>query len=249
VSGRATTIVPAAAIRARPEHDAEQVDQLLFGEGFDIEETRPGWFFGRAMRDGYAGWVLAASLGAGAPAPTHRVAALRTFPFAEPHFKSASAPALSLNALVRIEDEAAGFALATGAGWIAARHLAPIGTFEADPAAVAERFLGVPYLWGGRDSVGLDCSGLVQQALYACGRACPRDSVQQATIGGPVRREDLARNDLVSWEGHVGMMLDGTRLIHANVHHMAVAVEPLEETVARRLAAGEGPPVGFRRVV
>src|SRR5690606_30742915 len=99
--------------------------------------------------------------------------------------------------------------------WVAAGHVAPLGTFETDPAAVAERFVGAPYLWGGRCSIGLDCSGLVQQALYACGRACRRDSDQQAAMGETVERGDLRRGDLVFWRGHVAMMLDESRLIHA----------------------------------
>jgi cell wall-associated NlpC family hydrolase len=247
-AGPATTVAATAPLRAAPEPGAEQVDQLLFGEGFDVLRTQGDWAYGQAMRDGYPGWLERSALKAGAPAPTHRVAVLRTFAFADPHFKAPVGRALSLNALVCIEAEKDGFAHGRDAGWIAAQHLAPLGTFEADPAAVAERHLGVPYLWGGRDSIGLDCSGLVQQALYACGRACPRNSDQQAAIGEPVAPHALGRSDLVFWRGHVGMMLDPRRILHANVHHMAVAVEPLDETVSRRLANGEGPPTGFRRL-
>ncbi len=109
-------------------------------------------------------------------------------------------------------------------------------------------FLGAPYLWGGRDSLGLDCSGLVQQALYAVGAACPRDTDQQALLGESVPRSELARGDLVFWRGHVGMMLDETRLIHANAHHMAVAIEPLSAAVARIAGKGGGEPTAMRRL-
>jgi cell wall-associated NlpC family hydrolase len=243
-----TAAVPTAPLRAAPDPSAEQLDQLLLGEGFEVWETRPDWSYGRALRDGYVGWVVSAFLAPGAPSPTHRVAALRTIAASAPRLRAHAGPALSLNALVRIEAEEAGYALAAGVGWIVAGHLAPLGTFEADPAAVAERFVGAPYLWGGRCSIGLDCSGLVQQALYACGRACRRDSNLQAEMGEAVDRAELRRGDLVFWDGHVGMMLDATRLIHATAHHMAVVVEPLDEVVARRIALGEGPPTGFRRL-
>ena len=127
-------------------------------------------------------------------------------------------------------------------------HLAPIGAgFETDAAGVALRFLGAPYLWGGRESLGLDCSGLVQQALAACGKACPRDTDMQAGIGVAVAPGDLARGDLVFWKGHVGMMLDAERMVHANGHHMATVVEPLAEAIARIEAAGYGPPTAYRR--
>jgi cell wall-associated NlpC family hydrolase len=137
---------------------------------------------------------------------------------------------------------------AEGAGWIPARHLAPIGADFSEPAATAERFLGTPYLWGGRDSVGIDCSGLVQQALYAAGLACPRDSDLQAQLGSAVDAGDLARGDLVFWRGHVGMLLDEARLIHANAWHMAVAIEPLAEAVERIARRGGGEPIAFRRL-
>ena len=124
------------------------------------------------------------------------------------------------------------------------QHLAPIGAgFENDRAGVAERFLGAPYLWSGRTSVGLDCSGLVQQAFYACGLGCPRDADQQARLGLPTTRDDLTRGDLACWPGHIGLMLDGDRLIHANTYHMAVTIEPLEEAVSRIGAAAS-----FQRV-
>ena len=127
-------------------------------------------------------------------------------------------------------------------------HLAPIGDFETDWAGVAERFLGAPYLWGGRESLGLDCSGLVQQALFACGRACPRDADQQAALGREIAAEAFGRGDLVFWKGHVAIGLDATRIVHANGFHMAVAIEPLETAISRIDAAGSGRPTAFRRL-
>lgn len=240
-------IRPVAALRRAPDDGAEQMDQLLFGEAFDVLAVEDGWAFGQARRDGYVGYVRAARLGEPAAA-THTVAALRTYGFAEPDIKSPIVGLYSMNALVAERGREGRFVEAAGGGWIVEAHLAPIGRYEADPAAVALRFLGAPYQWGGRESAGLDCSGLMQQALYACGRACPRDSDQQQALGAAVEAVDLARGDLVFWRGHVGMMIDAERLIHANAHHMAVVVEPLVEAVARIAAAGAGEPVAWRRL-
>jgi cell wall-associated NlpC family hydrolase len=238
----------AASLRAAADPWAEQRDALVFGERFDVLAVDGRFAWGQAVRDGYVGYVEASALSADLVEPTHRVRALRTFAFAQPSIKTRPFGPISLNALVAVIGEEAGLLQVEGAGWIAARHLAPIGDDFEPPADVAERFVGTPYLWGGRDSLGIDCSGLVQQALYAAGLACPRDSDQQAGLGDPVDRADLARGDLVFWRGHVGMMLDETLLVHANAHHMAVAVEPLDAAASRIADAGGGEPTALRRL-
>jgi len=240
--------VPVAAIRKSPDPAAEQLDQLLFGEVFDVLETAGGFAWGQARRDGYVGHVAADALGELGPAPTHWVSALRTFAFAEPTVRAAPFGPLSMNALVSVDAEQGAWLHAAGAGWIAARHLRPVGEAAADFVEIAEQHLGTPYLWGGRDSLGLDCSGLIQQALLACGKACPRDTDQQAAMGVTAPGNALIRGDLVFWKGHVGVMLDGARLLHANAHHMAVAIEPLGEAIQRIAEAGVGQPLDYRRL-
>jgi hypothetical protein len=236
-------VAAATAIRRDPDPSAEQLDQLLLGETFRVLETGRGWGWGQADRDGYVGHVLLADLRSGVIQATHRVSALRAYAFSRPDIKSRPLALLSLNALVAVEGEEGRFLKAAGSGWISAVQLQPIGLVEPDPATVAERFLGAPYQWGGRESLGLDCSGLVQQALQACGRSCPRDSDQQQALGRPVPAADLARNDLIFWKGHVGLMLDAQRLIHANAFHMQVEIEPLDQAIARI-----GQPAALRRL-
>lgn len=237
----------AAAIRSAPDAKAEQMDQLLFGERFEVLEEEGAWLFGQAARDGYVGFVEAAALAPAGPMPTHRVAAIRTYAFAEASIKSRALGPYSINSLVAVEAVEGKLARVTGAGWMTAAHLSPIGEFEDDWAAVAERFVGAPYLWGGRESLGVDCSGLVQQALFACGRACPRDTDQQQALGAPIAADDFSRGDLVFWKGHVAMGVGDGRIVHANGHHMATVIEPLGEAIARIDAAGSGQPTAYRR--
>ena len=239
---------PSAPLRKAPEALSELQDQLLFGEVFDALEITDGWAWGQARRDGYVGFVRADALAAPGEAPTHRVRALRTIGFSRPDIKSEPVGLYSMNALIAAAPGEGRFVRAGGAGWMLADHLAPIGEFETDPATVALRFLGAPYLWGGRDSLGLDCSGLVQQAFYACGRACERDTdLQRLALPRKAPRDALVRGDLVFWNGHMAMMLDGEAIIHANAHHMAVETEPLDGAIDRIRAAGSGDPVAFRR--
>ena len=205
------------------------------------------WLFGQAARDGYVGFVEAAALQPIGPLPTHRVAAIRTYAFAEPSIKSRASGPYSINALVAVEAVEGRLAKVAGAGWMTAAHLAPIGTVEEDWAAVAERFVGAPYLWGGRESLGLDCSGLVQQALFACGLACPRDTDMQQDLGVAIEAAQFGRGDLVFWTGHVAIGLGDGMIVHANGHHMATAIEPLAVSVAR-ISAGGSEVTAYRRL-
>ena len=239
------TVVASAALRRAPSPAAEQLDQLLFGELFEMLDEEDGWAFGQATRDGYVGYVDTAALGGPPKTPTHTVRALRTYAFSTPSIKAPPTGLYSMNALIADEGREGRF-VSTAGGWFVEEHLVPVGHAEADHVAVAERFVGTPYLWGGRESLGLDCSGLVQQALYASGRACPRDSDQQATMGEPV--EALRRGDLVFWRGHVAIMISADSIIHASGFHMTVIVEPLADAIARTCSRGGGEPTGFRRI-
>lgn len=239
---------PSTGLFARPDTASELLDQLLYGEMFDVLAADPHFAFGQARRDGHVGYVAIGALGEPGPPPTHRIAAVRSFAFAERDIKSRAIGPFPPNGLVSIVEWDGRFARDDQGAWFMATHLAPIGVFEHDPAQVALRFLGTPYLWGGRNGFGLDCSGLVQQALMACGIGCPRDSDLQMTLGQPADSALLQRNDLVFWEGHVGMMLDTDTLLHANAHHMAVAAEPLGAAIARIGEATSGRPIAYRRL-
>jgi hypothetical protein len=233
-----------AALRKAPEANAEQVNQALFGEGFTLYDEQEGWAWGQLDVDHYVGWMRADELGEPVPS-THRVSVLRTFIFEGPNLKAAPLRAVSMNALLALGEIEAGFTKVLGLGWIFSRHVSLLGDFERDFVEVATRFVGAPYLWGGRESAGIDCSGLVQVSLQATGKAPLRDSdMQEQTLGEPVQPakdfSNLQRGDLVFWRGHVGIMESATTLLHASARDMKVEIEPLAEAIARiRGIAGE----------
>jgi len=233
-----------AALRKAPEANAEQVNQALFGEGFTLYDEQEGWAWGQLDVDHYVGWMRADELGEATP-PTHRVSALRSFIFERPNLKAAPLRAVSMNALLALGEVEAGFTKVLGVGWVFGRHVSLLGDFERDFVEVAKRFVGAPYLWGGRESAGIDCSGLVQVSLQATGKAPLRDSdMQEQTLGEPVQPakdfSNLQRGDLVFWRGHVGIMESATMLLHASARDMKVEIEPLAEAIARiRGIAGE----------
>lgn len=243
-------IVPAAPLRRRPSLDCGFETEAVMGDAVTLYETRDGFAFVQLGADRYVGYLPAEALGPPDPAPTHRVAALRTFLYPAPDLKRAPLGHLGLGAAVAIEAREGAYARIAAGGYVFAAHCAGLDHAAPDFAGTAERLVGTPYLWGGRTSLGLDCSGLVQLCLAQAGTAAPRDADQQERALGaalPLESTDLRRGDLVFWRGHVGLMLDRTRLIHANGHHMAVAVEPLATAVAR-IAATYGAVTSIRRL-
>jgi len=255
--------VPVAPMMARPEAGGPMDSQLLFGERVEVLEHDAHWAWGRSVADGYVGYIPAPCLepAVAAPEPTHVVRLCLAHVYPSAAFKATPLGWLSAGSRVAVvaRDESSGFAeLATG-GFMPEAHLAPLAPLApAAPVAAAglqwvaeaERYLGVPYLWGGRSGMGVDCSGLVQLALQVAGHDCPRDSdMQEAALGRDVTADEpTRRGDLVFWKGHVGIMLSATQMLHANIHHMAVAREPLGRAVARIEAGGGGPVTSHRRL-
>ena len=226
--------------------------QILHGEVVDVLDEGGGFVFARARRDGYVGYLPAELLSPGeGPAPTHRVASPASHLYALPEVKAPRPILLPLGARLAIEGTGpAGFArLAGRAGFVPEAHLAPLDAPASDPVAVAALLRGIPYLWGGESVLGVDCSGLVRLAFDACGLALPRDSDLQSGAGRTLEEgEALVRGDMVFWRGHVGLMEDGTTLLHANAHHMAVVAEPLAEAAARIAGAGGGGVTARQRL-
>ena len=175
-------------------------------------------------------------------APTHKVTALRTFAFPGPSIKLPPVESLPMGARVTVAREDGAFAI-TSEGWYLPRqHVGGSTRYEKDFVAVAERFVGTPYLWGGKSSLGIDCSGLVQVSLNAAGTGCPRDSdMQQDGLGrelSAAEAKKLQRGDLIFWKGHVAIVRDAKTIVHANAHHMATVIENTSEAIARIKAAG-----------
>ena len=248
VEGRVMEIIaPQASLRGEARPDAPLLTEALLGERVTIyDENAEGWSWGQLADDNYVGWLPSGALAPPGPAPTHRVAAIRTLVFPGPDVKLPPIEALPFSSKLAVARFADRMAVTPAGAFVPVAHLKPAGDYEADFVAVAERFLGAPYLWGGKTALGLDCSGLVQIALSACGVSCPRDSdMQERAMVATWARHHADRRSCSAQTRRSGILEtprryreDGGSLLHANAFHMSVTIEPIGEAVARIRAAG-----------
>lgn len=244
---------PSVPVRTAPRFDAPLATEALSGEFVTIYDTREGWAWVQLREDGYVGYTPLDGLSAMPEENTHRVSARLTYLYPAPDIKRPPITKLSFSCTVALIGRSEGrfFELSRG-GYVFGDHLVGIKERAKDFVRVAERFVGVPYLWGGKTTLGIDCSGLVQIALQAAGAPCPRDSDMQLEHLGeavdPSNLDGIQRGDLLFWKGHVAIAQSGDWMIHASGQHMEVVVEQIRRAV-ERIGESHGQLLAIKRLM
>jgi len=248
VDGEITQVNTSVTNLLREAGSGGRERQLLYGDHFRVLETVSGFAFGQALKDGYVGYITNTDLSDPVDA-THIVATRGTHLYPSANMKSPEIMPLSFGSRLRIVSAQDTFFETHEGYFVPKNHLRPAKAHFNDLASVAQLFFGTPYLWGGNSNAGIDCSGLVQTALLACGYDCPGDAdLQQQTVGNLTNDTEVKRGDLFFWKTHVAIAVDDKTLIHSNAGAMSTTYEPIDVAIERIAAGGEGPVTSRKRV-
>jgi hypothetical protein len=252
VQGELRQVVAGVApVRLVPRFDAPLLTEALCGELLTVYDVSEGWGWVQLQNDGYVGYMPMDQVSATIDEPTHWVTSRATFVYPAPDLKRPPVMRLSFNGKVSVMGREGRFLELARGGFVYGGHLQPMEEKAKDFVRLAERLVGTPYLWGGRSSVGIDCSALVQLALQATGVACPRDSdMIEGELGNALPNngvEALQRGDLMCWRGHVGIAQSAEWMLHASGHQMEVVVEPVRRAV-ERIAMTHGEVTAIKRI-
>jgi len=227
-------------MKSEPTETSPLETECLFGETVEILDQYLDWVYCKLNTDSYHGWVKKVGLGK-TEHPTHRVITNRSFVYADKNPKSNCLLYLPLGAQLVIDNIQSEWAKISfcknkiQVGYVPSKHIVSLDHKVKDWVAIAELSLGTPYKWGGRDTIGIDCSALLQLSYQTYGENIPRNTSQQVKLKKKYIQNinDLKRGCVVFWKGHVGIMIDKFNCIHANAFHMQTKIEPLSQIINR----------------
>jgi hypothetical protein len=215
----------ATPVRAEAGDTADQVSELLPGEAFAVLDIAAGWAWGYSVADHRVGYVEAIELTDPLETTHHVVEAMAPI---QPEPDPMAPPLSSLPMGSRLHGTRHGAMLAIEGGFVPLSYLRAEGERDDDPADVARRLLGAPWLPGGRSCHGIDGCGLVQLALQLCGVEAPRDLDLLKQVGDALpEAAPLRRGDIVFCGSIPGLMIDDQLVIHVSEKIGRVSIEPL----------------------
>ena len=209
--------------------NSEIVTQMIYGDSFLIIKKQKEWFKIRIKEDGYIGYVKKKKF-VFYVKPTHKVCKLFANIYKNPH-SSRINKKLTYGSKIRITNTKSSFRKFENY-WIKAECIKPIGYKSKNIFSKIKIFKNIKYSWGGKTYNGLDCSALVQLFLNYNNKYCPRDAKDQVKyFRRNVKLENIKKNDIIYWKGHVAVALSKTKLIHAYGPKKKTLIKDIQQTI------------------
>ena len=208
-----TNNYPVINLYKKNSSKSEVVTQMIYGENFKIINKFSKWIKIKIIEDGYVGFIKKNKFIAGFE-PTHKVSVLVANIYKNSNYKK-KVKKLTYASKIKVEKIVSKFAKFQDK-WIEIKNIKPINYENKNFFKDIEIFKSIKYKWGGKSFNGIDCSALIQVCLNFNNKFCPRDTSQQVNFFKKnINLNNIKRNDIIYWKGHVAIALSGKKLIHA----------------------------------
>tara|TARA_B100000941_G_scaffold194610_1_gene140960 strand:+ start:967 stop:1710 length:744 start_codon:yes stop_codon:yes gene_type:complete len=216
----------------KPSNRSEIVSQMIYGENFFIIKKVNEWLKIKTKNDNYVGYIQNKNYSKQVN-PTHKIISLRANIYKLPNKKKASKLKLSFNSKIKVTESKNKF-FKFEKGWIEKNQVKPVNYKDKDPFEKIQIFKNVKYKWGGKSFKGIDCSALVQICLNFNNRYCPRDTKDQVKFFKKgIRLNNIKKNNIIFWKGHVAVALSRKKVIHAYGPLKKTVIMDLQHTINR----------------
>ena len=223
------------------------VTQLLYGDTFKKLEQKGSWIRIKNDSDNYKGYIKNKKFNLNDKS-THKIYILHANLYSKPNEKSKIKKKLSFSSKVKITHRKGQF-LKFDKFWIKKKSLKKINFKTKNYFKNINKFINVKYKWGGKHFTGIDCSGLIQLFLNFNNKFCPRDTKDQIKyFKKKIKLQNIKKNDLIFWKGHVAIVLSKNKLIHAYGPLKKVVIMPIKKTIDRIYRTANLKVTGIRRI-
>ena len=226
---------------------SEVVTQLLYGDQFKKIKKKGSWIKIKNDLDNYKGFIKIKNFSL-KQKNTHKVYKLRANLYSKPDLKSKIKNKISFGSKLKIIKKKNKFYKFDNL-WIHQNDLKKINYKTKNIFKNVNQFVNVKYKWGGKHFNGIDCSGLVQLFFNFNNKFCPRDAKDQIKyFKKKIKLENIKKNDLIFWKGHVAIAISKNRLIHAYGPFKKTVIMSISKTINRIYKTANLKVIGIRRI-
>ena len=233
-------------LHKKPSTKSEIVTQIIFGQSFSIFKKSKRWLKIKIKEDGYKGYIQNKNFSKYLN-PTHKICVLKAkvYKFSNKRKKISIIP---FGSKIKVFRKKINF-LKFSKGWISKNDVKKITYVEKNPFKKINIYKNIKYKWGGKSYKGIDCSALIQIFLNFNNKFCPRDAKDQVKFFKKnIKLENIKKNDIIYWKGHVAVAISNKKLIHAYGPMKKTIVMNIYQTIKKIEQTANLKVIGIKRL-